>query len=106
MPFGMLNGVGQGIGVLDGVLIVKGEWAVLGVNLGHSIVTNGNFATWLFPNYFGQNLFSFLTGQVSLPCNILLHIQLLYSLPFITNCLNLLHPIRILASTVASARYL
>jgi len=24
--------------------------------------------------------FSFLTGQVSLPCNILLHIQLLYSL--------------------------
>ena len=28
---------------------------------------------------------SFLTGQVSLPCNILLHTQLLYSLPLIIN---------------------
>jgi len=53
--------------------------------------------------------FSFLTGQVSLPCNILLHTQLLYSLPLIindisilvsngTNCVNLFHSIRILAS--------
>jgi len=50
--------------------------------------------------------FSFLTGQVSLPCSIRLHTQLLYSLPLLsndTNCLNLFHPIRILASTVASA---
>jgi len=56
----------------------------------------------------------FLTGQVSLPCNITLHTQLLYNLPLIindislfvsngTNCLNLFHPIRILASTAASA---
>jgi len=58
--------------------------------------------------------FSFLTGQVSLPCSILLCPQLLYSLPLLindisllvsngTNCLNLFHPIQILASTAASA---
>jgi len=46
--------------------------------------------------------FSLLTGQVSLPCNTLLHTQLLYSLPLLingisllvsngTNCLNLFH---------------
>jgi len=34
-----------------GELIVKGEGAVLGVNLGHPIVTNGDFATRLFPSY-------------------------------------------------------
>ena len=49
--------------------------------------------------------FSFLTGKVSLPCNILLCTQLLYNLPLTindisllvsnsTNCLNLLHPIQ------------
>jgi len=56
----------------------------------------------------------FLTGQVSLSCNILLHTQVLYSLPLIINdtsilvssgtkCLNLFYPIRILASTAASS---
>ena len=54
--------------------------------------------------------FSFLTGQVSLPCNMLLRTQLLYNLPLIikdmpllvssgTSCLNLFQRIRILAST-------
>jgi len=49
--------------------------------------------------------FSFITGQVSLPYNILLLTQLLYNLPLTvndisllvsnrTNCLNLFHPIR------------
>jgi len=45
MPFGMMNGIGRGIGVLDGglgVVIVEGEGAVL-VNLGRPIVTNGDF---------------------------------------------------------------
>jgi len=28
--------------VLDGVVIVGGEWPVLGVNLGRSVVANGN----------------------------------------------------------------
>ena len=60
--------------------------------------------------------FPFLTGQVSLPCNILLCTQLVYSVPHIirisilisngTNCLNLYHPIGILASTAASASLL
>ena len=30
MPFGMVSGVGRGMGVLDGVVIVEGEGAVLG----------------------------------------------------------------------------
>ena len=58
--------------------------------------------------------FSFLTGQVSFPCSMLLRTQLLYNLPLIikdtcllvssgTSCLNLFQPIRILASTAASA---
>jgi len=58
--------------------------------------------------------FSFLTGQLSLPCNILLRTQPLHNLPLTfndisllasngTNCLNLFHPIQILFSTAASA---
>jgi len=58
--------------------------------------------------------FSFLTGQVSLPCNILLRKQLLYNLPLTindisllvsngTNCLNLFHRIWTIVSTAASA---
>jgi len=31
------------MGVLDGVLIVEGEGAVLGANLGHPLVTDENF---------------------------------------------------------------
>jgi len=33
------------------------EGAVLGVNVGRPIVTSGDFATQLFPNYSGQDLF-------------------------------------------------
>ena len=58
--------------------------------------------------------FSVMTGQVSHPCNILLHTQPLYNLPLTfndisilvsngTNCLNLFHPMWILFSTAASA---
>jgi len=36
MPFGMVSGVGRGMGVLDGVVIVEGEGAVLG----YAIVTS------------------------------------------------------------------
>jgi len=42
MPFGG-EWVGQGMSVLDGVEIIKGEGAVLGVNVEHPIVTNGHF---------------------------------------------------------------
>jgi len=46
------------MGILDGMKIVEGEGAVLRkVNLGHPIVTNEGYATRLFPNYFGQDLF-------------------------------------------------
>ena len=58
--------------------------------------------------------FSFLTGQISVPCNIVHRTHLLFSLPVIisdisilvsngANCLNLFHPIQILASTAVSA---
>ena len=43
MPFGVVSEIGRGIGVSDGVVIVEGEGSVLGVNLGHPIVTNGDF---------------------------------------------------------------
>ena len=42
MLFGMVSRVGRGTGVLDGVVIVKGEGAILGMSLGHPIVTNGS----------------------------------------------------------------
>jgi len=45
------------MGVLDGVLIIEGEGAFLGMNLRHTIVTDGEFVMRLFPNYFGQDLF-------------------------------------------------
>ena len=53
IPFGMVSGVGRGMGVLDGVAIVEGSGAVFGVNLGRPILTNGDFefAMRLFPNY-------------------------------------------------------
>jgi len=53
MPLGIVSGVGRGMGVV----IVEGKGAVLRVNLGHPIVTNEDFVTRLFPNYFGQDLF-------------------------------------------------
>jgi len=55
----MVSGVGRGMGVLDRVDIVEGEGAVLGLNLRRPIVTNGDFATMLFPNYFEQYLLLF-----------------------------------------------
>ena len=46
MLFEVVSGVSRRTGVLDGVVIVEGEGAVLGaVNLGRPIVTNGAFAT-------------------------------------------------------------
>jgi len=45
LPFGVVRGVGRGMGLLDGVVIVEEEGAVLEVNLGRPIVTNGAFAT-------------------------------------------------------------
>ena len=43
MPFGVVSGVGQWMGILDRVVIVKGEGAVLGVNVGHPTETNRDF---------------------------------------------------------------
>jgi len=43
MQFGVMSGVGRGMGVLDGVEIAEEEEAVLGVNVGCPIVTTGDF---------------------------------------------------------------
>ena len=43
-----------------GVVIVEGEGAVMGVNLGRPIIANEDFATRLFPNYFVQDLLGLL----------------------------------------------
>ena len=43
MPIGVVSGVGRGMSVLDGVVIVEQKGAVLCVNLGRTIVTNGDF---------------------------------------------------------------
>ena len=42
MPFGV-SGVGRGMGALDGVGDRRREGSYLGVNVGHPILTNGNF---------------------------------------------------------------
>ena len=65
MPFGIMSGVGRGMAVLDEGVIIEGEGVVLGLNLGSPIVTNWDFATRLFPNYFGQ----YLLQIGSTPCS-------------------------------------
>jgi len=53
---------GQGMCVTDGMMIVNGKEAVLGVNIGHPIVTNGDSVAQLcesdalFPSYFREDL--------------------------------------------------
>jgi len=37
--------------------------AVLGVNFGRPIISNGDFATRLFPDYFAQDLFRYACKQ-------------------------------------------
>ena len=34
IPFGIVNGIGQEMGILDGVMIVEGKGGSFGVNLG------------------------------------------------------------------------
>jgi len=46
MPFGVVNGVSRGMGVLDRVEIVEGEEVVMahyGVNVDRPIITSGDF---------------------------------------------------------------
>jgi len=62
MPFGMMSAVGRGMGVLDGGGDRRRGRGSFGVNLGRPIVTNGDFATRLFPNYFGQCLLNIHNG--------------------------------------------
>jgi len=52
------------MGVLDAGGDCQREGSVFGVNLGRPIVTNGDFATKLFPNYLRQDLFTFSASCV------------------------------------------
>ena len=56
MPFGLVSGVGRGTSVIDGGGDCQREDAILEVNLGRPIVTNGDSAMRLFPNGFGEDL--------------------------------------------------
>jgi len=47
MLLGMVSGVSRGLGVLDGGRGRRRVKGSFGVNLGHPIVTNGDFATRL-----------------------------------------------------------
>jgi len=55
MPFGVVSGVGRGMGVLDGVGDRRRERGSFGVSLGRETdaVRDGDA---LFPNYFGEDL--------------------------------------------------
>jgi len=65
----MVSGVGRRMGVLDGGGDRRRGSGRIGINVGHPIVTNGDFvaylfstvrvATQLFPNYFVISCFSY-----------------------------------------------
>jgi len=57
MPFGMVSGIGRGMGVLDGGGNRRRGRDSFGSDFRASHCNHGNFATRLFPNYFVQNLF-------------------------------------------------
>ena len=52
----MMSGVGRGMGVLDGGRDRRRRRGSFVGEFGHPIVTNGDFATRLFPNYIWQDL--------------------------------------------------
>jgi len=47
------------------LVIVEEEGAVLGLNLWHPIVTNGDFVTWLFPNSSGSTCCAYKSSVVA-----------------------------------------
>jgi len=57
MPFGMVSGVSGWRGVLDGGGDLQKGRGIFGGEFGRPTVSNGDSATRLFPNYFGQDLF-------------------------------------------------
>jgi len=71
MQFGMVSGVGRGMVFLMGLVIVKGEWAVLRVNFGHPIVTNGDFIHSYVEVHESIELSFGMVSQVSLGIRVL-----------------------------------
>jgi len=64
MPFGVVSGVSPGVGALDWAGDRRRGRGSFWENSGRPIATNGDFVDWLcesvilFPNYFGEDLFS------------------------------------------------
>jgi len=56
MPFGMVSGVGRGMGVLDGGCDRRRGRVSFGGKFGASHCNQRDFAMRLFPNYSGQDL--------------------------------------------------
>jgi len=46
-PVEVVSAVGRWMGVLNGAVIVEGEGAVFGVNVGRTIKTNGDFVAYV-----------------------------------------------------------
>ena len=69
MPFGMVSGVGRGMGVLDGT----GDRRKGSCSLRVKVVTNGDFgvATWLFPNYSGISCIVYYIHSKHMLCYII-----------------------------------
>ena len=75
------------------------------------------YLTILISTRWSATTFSFLTGQVSLPCNMLLRTKLLYNLPLIikdtsllvssgTSCLNLFQPIHLITNSKNQVKFI
>jgi len=55
-PFGVVSGVGRGMGVLDGVDIVKGEGEVFGYNIIIDLLTDFIFHNRLLYHWHSKNI--------------------------------------------------
>ena len=58
MPFGTVSGVGRGMGIINRCGDRRRGSGILGVNVGHSTVSNGD-DDMLFPNYFGEGFVTY-----------------------------------------------
>jgi len=97
MPFGALNGVGRGMGVLDGGGDHRREGAVLGVNVGRPIVNTKDCGVVILcregrRHGFSQITLKFLVSPCkksasSARCGLLLRISIGY-VTFVSVCLS------------------
>jgi len=106
----------SGDGCVRRVVIVEGEGSVLGMNLGRPAVNNGDSATRLFPNYFGQDLLEVgknphcieMTGVHYVVCKRYLRRSVLAAVLRVRHCRlqSVMTPASPLSSSLRSCKYL